>query len=160
MFDVDRAKTGSVAPDDDNFVVPKLINFLDRIFQPRREVVPSLPVDSRSVWDCTTAGSKKMNMHPSRKLRAKGRKFQKWARRVWQSAACQLDVRFLGKNQDSSARRNPKLRWAYRQFRFNCRVHVIDYPRDPICGYESGPVAHKPFHGKIDLLVRPGPKER
>jgi hypothetical protein len=39
-------------------------------------------------------------------------------------------------------------------------VHVVDCPRDPICGYESGPVAHKPFRGKIDLLVRPGPKER
>ena len=51
MFDVDRAKTWAVAADDDNFVVPKLINFLDRIFQPGREVVPGLPVDSRSVWD-------------------------------------------------------------------------------------------------------------
>ena len=47
IFDVDRAKTRAIAADNDNFVVPKLIDFLDRIFQPRREVPPNLPVDSR-----------------------------------------------------------------------------------------------------------------
>lgn len=50
IFDVDRAKAGAVASDNDYFVVPQLIDFLDRIFQPRREVVARLPVDSRSVW--------------------------------------------------------------------------------------------------------------
>ena len=48
MLDVDRAKTGTVAANNDNFVVAKLINLLDRIVQSRREVMPGLPVDSRS----------------------------------------------------------------------------------------------------------------
>jgi hypothetical protein len=51
MLDVDRTKTGAIAADDDNFVVPKLTNPLDRIFQPCREVMPGLPVDSKSVCD-------------------------------------------------------------------------------------------------------------
>ena len=55
FFNIDRAKTRAVAADHDNFVVAKLIDFLDRIFQPRSEVPPDLPVSSRSAYDWTTA---------------------------------------------------------------------------------------------------------
>ena len=51
FFNIDGAKTRAVAADNDNFVVAKVIDFLDRIFQPRREVPPNLPVNSRSACD-------------------------------------------------------------------------------------------------------------
>src|SRR5436853_2975026 len=111
MFDVDRAKSGAVAADVDNFIVSKLINPCDRIFQPRREVMSSLPVDTRSVGDGAAAGSKKVNIYPTRKLGAEGGKIQKWPGRIWESAARQFDSCGLGKNQNSSPQ--SKLRSAY-----------------------------------------------
>ena len=56
IFDIDRAKTGAVAADDNDFLVAQLVNFLDRVFQPRREIAPDLAVDSRFVRDRPTAG--------------------------------------------------------------------------------------------------------
>jgi hypothetical protein len=98
IFDIDRAKTGAVSADNDDFVVAQLVSFLDRIFQPRREVVSDLPVDARFAEGRTTARSKKMNIDPARKHRAEGGKIQKRAGRIWETPACQLDVCFFGKN--------------------------------------------------------------
>jgi hypothetical protein len=98
IFDIDRPKPGAVAADDDNFVVPELINFLDRILQARREIVPRLPVNSTSGWDNAPVRGKKMNIYSRRKIRAQGRQIQKGARRSWESAAGQRNMRFFGKN--------------------------------------------------------------
>ena len=56
IFKIDRAKTGAVATDHDNFVVAELVDFLDRVLQPRREVGSDLLVDSRFGRGRTTAG--------------------------------------------------------------------------------------------------------
>lgn len=74
IFDIACPKAGAVAPDDDEFVVAKFINFLDCIFEPCREVAACLPVNLRSRWDGTTAGSKKMHIDPMRKFGTKRRK--------------------------------------------------------------------------------------
>src|SRR5213595_3138864 len=84
MFDVDRAKSGAVAADDDNLIVAKLINPGDGIFQSRREVMSSLPMDMRAVGDRAMARSKKMNIYPMRKLGVENRKLQKWPGRIWE----------------------------------------------------------------------------
>jgi hypothetical protein len=68
MFDVARTETGAIAADSDNFVVAKLMDFLDRIFQTRREIVAILSMDLRSAWHETTAGSKEMNIRPRREF--------------------------------------------------------------------------------------------
>lgn len=75
IFHIDGAKAGAVAADHDNFVVPELVDRLDRIFQPRREVAACLPVNLRSRWDGATAGSKKMHIDPMRKFGTKRGKF-------------------------------------------------------------------------------------
>ena len=56
IFEIDGAKTGAVATDHDNFVVAELVDFLDRVFQPCREVVSDLPVDTRFGRDRTATG--------------------------------------------------------------------------------------------------------
>lgn len=83
MFDIERAQAGAIAPNDDNLVVPQLVDSLDRIFQARREVPADLPVGSRPGWRWAAAGSKKMNIYPRRKLRAHRGQIQKRAGRIW-----------------------------------------------------------------------------
>lgn len=98
IFDINGAKAGAVATDHDNFVVAELVDFLDRVLQPRCKAMPDLRVNSRSVWRRAAAGSKKMNVNLRRKLRAKRGEIQKGPGRIWQRAAGQLHLCFLSKD--------------------------------------------------------------
>lgn len=103
MFDIDRSKTGTVAPDYDNFVVAKLIKFLDGILQARREIMSGLPMDSGSAPYSAVAGGKKVNVYSRRKFRAEFRETQEWLGRTREGTSRKIDVGFVGKNQDGTA---------------------------------------------------------
>ena len=98
IFHINGAKTGAVATDDDDLVVAELVDFLDRIPQPRRKAMPDLRVNARSVRRRAAAGSKKMDVNLRRKLRAERGEMQKRPGRIWEGAAGQIDLCFLGKN--------------------------------------------------------------
>lgn len=103
MFYVARGETGTIAADDDDFIVSELMHFLDGVFQTRREIVAGLPVNSKAGPDGTVAGGKEMDIHSRRKFQAESGQIQEWTGRGRQAASREINMRLIGKNENGLA---------------------------------------------------------
>ncbi len=101
-LDVCRAQTGAITPDRDNFVVAEIVNFLDRIFQARREIVAGLPMDSLRGSCGTASGSKEMDVGFRRKPRESG-EIEERPRGTREGAPREVAVGFLGEDENGTA---------------------------------------------------------
>ena len=101
-LDIARAKTRAVPADRNDFVVSKLIDFLDGIFQAGPEVMSYLSMNVRSAPDETATGGKEMNIDFGRKTGAKVGRIQKRASGLWKSAARQVRLQFIRENKNGS----------------------------------------------------------
>lgn len=113
-FDVSDAKTRAVPPDSDNFVVTKPRHFLDRVLKPHREIPARLPMNAWPGRAGIVSRRENVNMDIRWHFGCQTRKTEKRPRRSGERTPRQVDVYFVGKNENSSPGHNPfntKRRW-------------------------------------------------
>ncbi|HYJ04675.1 MAG TPA: hypothetical protein VEX43_06050 [Chthoniobacterales bacterium] len=102
-LDIARPKPRTIPTDRDNFVVAKLRDSLDRVFQARREISARLSVNAGPGRDWIAGGSEKMNIDLRGHFGFQARDTQKRSRRLGESTPRQIDVDFVGKYENSSS---------------------------------------------------------
>jgi hypothetical protein len=119
VFDIERAKARAIAAHRDDFVVTESGNRLDRIFEALRKPASALAMNPWAGTARVSVRREKMNVNRKRKFGGERGKIQQRPRRHRERAPGQIDMRFLGEEENGAS------------------GHAL--------GYETAQLADKPF---------------
>ena len=103
VFDIERAKSRAIAAHRDDFVVTELGNRLDRVFEALGKTASGLAMNTWTGNTRVSGGGEKMNVDRGRKFGSERGKIQERPRRHRQRAPREIDMRFLGEEENGAS---------------------------------------------------------
>ena len=102
-LDIVPVKARAIAADRDHFVVTELGNRLDRVLKARRKIPACLSMHTPTGNSDITSRREKMDIGRRRNFRPKRGKIQERPRRHRERAPRQIDMRFLGEEENGAS---------------------------------------------------------